>query len=227
MRQTISQTTLDASVWSARLKENIMNEPIKRKSLCRLLAISALLSIGIIAPAFVMSPAAASGKASGRAKAAQIDAERAAAKAKKDANLCQELQPCIGDKLTSIEATLRDISALIAAAAFADPLPLGTFKNKNTSCQRDTHNAFYDNTYPGAAAEKVTFFIKNSGSCPVEISVSGTEGGAAVGATHDIASGNNGGQGARTGFNVPAGMYLRAKCKDTGTCNYVINAVSP
>lgn len=190
-----------------------------------MLAISALLSMGIIAPALI--PASASGKAPGRAKAAQIDAERAAAKARKDANLCQELQPCVGEKLMSIDATLRDIFALVAASAFADPLPLGTFKNKNTSCSRDTHNAFYDNTDPGAVATRVTFFIKNSGSCPVEISVARAEGDAAVGATHDIAPNNNGGQGARTGFPVPAGMYLRAKCKDTGTCNYVINAVSP
>ncbi|MEW6210144.1 MAG: hypothetical protein AB1631_17390, partial [Acidobacteriota bacterium] len=94
-------------------------------------------------------------------------------------------------------------------------------------CRRDTHNAFFDNTDPGAVATRVTFFIKNSGSCPVEISVSGTEGGANVGAAHNIAANNNGGQGARSGFTVPAGAYLRAKCINTGTCNYVINDVKP
>lgn len=202
-----------------------MNEPIKRKRTYRLLAVSALLSIGIIAPALV--PASASGKAPGNAKAVQVEKERASAQAKKGENLCQELQPCIGDKLTSIEATLRDISALIAAAAFADPLPLGTFKNKDTRCQRDRYNAFFNNTAGGAAAKEVTFFIKNSGSCRVEISVSATrDGGPAAGAL-DIPANNNDGQGERAPFVVPAGMFLRAICRDTGTCNYVINDVKP
>jgi hypothetical protein len=204
-----------------------MNETIKRKSAYRLFAISMLVSIATIASMLVMVPASASNRDAADPKPGQGEKERASAQAKKDVNLCQELQPCVGDKLVSIDSTLHDISALVATMAFADPLPLGTFKNKNNECRRDTHNAFYDNTYPGAAAEKVTFYIKNSGSCPVEISVSGAQGGAAVGATHDIPPNNNNGQGARTGFNVPAGMYLRAKCKDTGTCNYVINEVRP
>ncbi|MEW6212331.1 MAG: hypothetical protein AB1631_28650, partial [Acidobacteriota bacterium] len=137
-----------------------MNESIKRKKSRGLFVVFMLVLTGMIAPVFMSS--AKSGKEG--AKATQIEAEGALAKARKDSNLCQELQPCVGDKITSIDTTLRDILALVAASAFADPLPLGTFKNKNNDCRRDTHNAFYDNTDPGAVATRVTFFIKNSGS---------------------------------------------------------------
>jgi hypothetical protein len=199
-----------------------------RKRSYRRVAIALLLSSATIGAAFLAQPTNALGIKPTSPKSASGAGDRLSAQAKKDdVTVCEELKPCVGDKLESIDTTLRDISSLVSSIAFADPLPLGTFKNKDKNCQRDTHNAFYDNTYPGAAAEKVTFFIKNSGTCPVEISVSATEGGANVGATHDVAANNNGGQGARTGFNVPGGTFLRAKCKDSGTCNYVIDNVRP
>lgn len=191
-----------------------------------MIALSMLVSIGLIAPAILMPTANASG--SGNPKAAQSDKERTSAQAKKSENMCQELQPCIGDKLVSIEAILRDISGLIAAVAFADPAS-GTFTNVAPVCKDDKYNAFFDNT-AGATDKEVTAFIKNSGECLVELSVSAGEGSAPARNPEPktIGSKNNNGQGAFVSYVIPKGMYLRAICNKTVglKCEYKITQVT-
>jgi hypothetical protein len=183
-----------------------------------------LLLTGIIAPAFVVSPADASGRTPKNAKAAQVETERVSAKAKKDANFCQELQPCIGDKLISIEATLRDILALTASAAFADP-PLGTIWQNSEKCSTDSYNVIYGNSDSKAVDTRVTFFVKNSGECPLEISV-GDRIGDRVGEALLIPQN---GKGERTGFTVPKGLFLRVRCSKSADkkCEYLLTNILP